>query len=551
MLFWEKWLERVVGVLLVISSLGCCSGDRCCLGLHRLVGSESTQVEGLVQVPNQIGVQNLSTMIVRYNTIFVVWLATACVLVITADAFSFESLRGKKVLVVGGSGRVGGSVVTQLIRHGAGLVVVGGTNPDRFQQAQQRWQRLFPHLTSSLADVSFVALNRDDTESVVSALQQHQQQQQLPHSCRSAFDLVVHTAGPFQGKVGQSAVLEACLTQNIAYVDVCDDYDTARAAKTRFDDMARSTNTPCLLSTGCWPGVSSLMAKQLVHTALARHPSLRSCDLSVELSFFTAGSGGAGVTLLVATFLILAEQALTIVNGRRIGVPPMTGYATIDFGTTVGQQDVAHLNLLETASLHDNLRLANVASRFGTAPPFWNALLGVMAQLPTSWLLNEELMRNLSIFSLPIVRLVDTLAGATNAMRCDVKTPKSTKAAADDSTCSCYTAIYAHENLEPCVGECVVAFCAAVLGGAVPPGVHFPEEAIPAGPDLAQVLALASVGAHTEVHVSRDGTSGDDDDDDGGGTTAATQLMEHLAPESVWGTRPESNSTPVLELSSP
>jgi hypothetical protein len=383
----------------------------------------------------------------------------------------------------------------------------------------------------------------------VAALQQ-QQQHQLPHH-RAAFDLVVHTAGPFQGKVGQSAVLEACLTQNIPYVDVCDDYDTARAAKTRFDDTARRTNTPCLLSTGCWPGVSSLMAKQLVHTALARHPSLRPSDLSVELSFFTAGSGGAGVTLLVATFLILAEKALTIVNGRRIGVPPMTGYATINFGTTVGQQDVAHLNLLETASLHDNLRLANVASRFGTAPPFWNALLGVMAQLPTSWLLNEELMRNLSIFSLPIVRLVDTLAGATNAMRCDVKTPKSsTKAAADDDATSCYTAIYAHENLEPCVGECVVAFCAAVLGGAVPPGVHFPEEAIPAGPDLAQVLALASVGAHTEVHVSRDGTGGDGTSG-GGGTTAATQQpMEHLAPESVWGTRPES-STPVLELSLP
>jgi hypothetical protein len=30
-----------------------------------------------------------------------------------------------------------------------------------------------------------------------------------------------------------------------------------------------------------------------------------------------AGSGGAGVTLLVATFLILSEKALTVVNGQR------------------------------------------------------------------------------------------------------------------------------------------------------------------------------------------------------------------------------------------
>jgi len=65
------------------------------------------------------------------------------------------------------------------------------------------------------------------------------------------------------------------------------------------------------------PGVSSLMAKQLMRKVLKEVPSLKPEDLSVDFSFFTAGSGGAGVTLLVATFLILAEEALTIVNGRR------------------------------------------------------------------------------------------------------------------------------------------------------------------------------------------------------------------------------------------
>jgi hypothetical protein len=40
-------------------------------------------------------------------------------------------------------------------------------------------------------------------------------------------------------------------------------------------------------------------------------------DLTVDFSFFTAGSGGAGATLLVATFLILAEDALEVVDGRR------------------------------------------------------------------------------------------------------------------------------------------------------------------------------------------------------------------------------------------
>jgi len=117
-----------------------------------------------------------------------------------------------------------------------------------------------------------------------------------------------------------------------------------------------------------------------------------------------------------------------------------------------------------------------------------------MAQLPPSLLANEELMSKLAVFSLPIVRLVDYFAGATNAMRCDVS-GDGIKA----------TAIYAHENLEPCVGECVAAFCAAVLSdGVVPPGVWFPEEAISGGADAAAVLELASVGAHTVQAESKE-----------------------------------------------
>ena len=81
------------------------------------------------------------------------------------------------------------------------------------------------------------------------------------------------------------------------------------------------------------------------------------------------------------------------------------------------------------------------------------------------------------------------LAGATNAIRVDL-------------TCNARpdlqaTAIYAHENLEPCVGESIAAFGAAILSDAVSKGVWFPEEAIAAGTDAAAVLGMASVGTHT------------------------------------------------------
>lgn len=391
----------------------------------------------------------------------------------SADSISFGALQGKHVLVVGGSGRVGGSVVTQLLQRGA-IVTVGGTNLNNLEVSRARWSEMFE--TVDADSIGFSILDRENPDSVSKAIQE------------KSPDLVVHTAGPFQGKVGTTnGVLEAAVNNKVPYVDVCDDYCTARAAKSKYSQLAESGGTPCIISTGCWPGVSSLMAKSLARKVLATDKSLKPEDLTVDFSFFTAGSGGAGATLLVATFLILAEEALTVVKGRRTPVSAMVGYEDISFGPIVGTKPVAPLNLLETASIHDVLGVGSVKALFGTAPGFWNQLLGLMAQLPSSLLANEDIMTKLAIFSLPIVRVVDYFAGATNAMRCDVTAPDDTKA----------SAIYAHENLEPCVGECVVAFCSAVLSGKVSPGIWFPEEAITSDEDIVDVLSLASVGAHT------------------------------------------------------
>ena len=417
-------------------------------------------------------------------TVTKVWLVAFLVCIPLSQGFSvgepgskisFDALQGKKVLVVGGSGRVGGSVVTQLTKRGS-QVTVGGTRDTTFGESKARWLSLFPELQPEMQKIDFVPLDREVSSSVLPII-------------KKDFDLVVHTAGPFQGKVkAPNGVLEACCEAGIPYVDVCDDYCTASAAKARYASEAKA---PCIISTGCWPGVSSLMAKQLVGKSLRENKSLKPEDLTVNFSFFTAGSGGAGVTLLVATFLILAEKALTIVDGRRREVDSMKEYSSINFGPDVGNKSVAHLNLLETASIADNLGIGNVKSLFGTAPDFWNALLGVMAQLPPSLLANEDLMRKLSVFSLSVIRLVDAFAGATNAMRCDVSCAKMPDLKA--------TAIYAHENLEPCVGECVTAFATAALSGQVRSGVWFPEEAIEFGDDTAAVLGLASVGAHTTL----------------------------------------------------
>jgi len=169
-------------------------------------------------------------------------------------------------------------VVTQLIQHSPASIVVGGTSDARFKSSRKRWIDQFPAYEEELLKkVNFVAVDRERPESVAAAFDND----------GNDIDLVVHAAGPFQGKVKcPNGVLEACVTASIMYIDVCDDYCTASAAKTKYAARAQA---PCILSTGCWPGVSSLMAKQLVSKTLSTYPSLKPEDLSVDFSFFTAG----------------------------------------------------------------------------------------------------------------------------------------------------------------------------------------------------------------------------------------------------------------------
>lgn len=302
------------------------------------------------------------------------------------------------------------------------------------------------------------------------------------------------------------------------YIDVCDDYQTAIATRNKYSLQAINYNIPCIISTGCWPGVSSLMAKVLIETILTQQQqdnnnkkNITSKDLQVDFSFFTAGSGGAGLTLLVATFLILSERALTYINHIPVLIQPMKQYHSQYFGNIVQNKDISHLNLLETSSIYNKYNISNITSYFGTAPNFWNTLLGGMVQIiPSDILANEVLMKQLSIFSLPIVRLVDYFAGATNAMRVDVSImnydnhqdnnhDNNNQRQQQQQKQLVGTAIYAHENLEPCVGECVIAFCCAILSSKkiVKPGIWFPEEAIPIQ-YVSNVLELASINAHTK-----------------------------------------------------
>mmetsp|Transcript_20087 Transcript_20087/g.22961 ORF Transcript_20087/g.22961 Transcript_20087/m.22961 type:complete len:204 (+) Transcript_20087:357-968(+) len=111
----------------------------------------------------------------------------------------------------------------------------------------------------------------------------------------------------------------------------------------------------------------------------------------------------------------------------------------------------------------------NVSSRFGTDPLPWNYLFGAMKSIPRSILYNRNLMQQFALFSEPIIRVVDKLVGATNAMRVDVSTKGG---AGDNEKKITVTSLIVHTDLEMAVGLATAAFALEVLKGTTKSNNH-------------------------------------------------------------------------------
>ena len=126
-----------------------------------------------------------------------------------------ESSATCDVLVIGGNGRVGASTVrwlNRLSRRCSGStplkLAIGGRSRANFEAVSHRLQ--LPELVFRPMDIEACAAS-------------------LVPAVRGA-GLVVHTAGPFQGR-SQPELLGACIEAGVPYCDVCDEYALSRRAK--------------------------------------------------------------------------------------------------------------------------------------------------------------------------------------------------------------------------------------------------------------------------------------------------------------------------------
>uniref|UniRef100_A0A5B7AYT3 Saccharopine dehydrogenase NADP binding domain-containing protein n=1 Tax=Davidia involucrata TaxID=16924 RepID=A0A5B7AYT3_DAVIN len=350
-----------------------------------------------------------------------------------------ERTRNSRVLILGGTGRVGGSTAIALSKLCPDLrIIVGGRNREKGAA-----------MVATLGKNSeFAEVNIDDVKSLEAAL--------------NDVDLVVHTAGPFQ-QAEKCTVLEAAIENKTAYVDVCDDTSYAWRAKS-YMNKALAANIPAITTGGIYPGVSSVMAAELVRAARSESKGVPE---RLRFYYYTAGSGGAGPTILATSFLLLGEEVVAYNKGEKIKLKPYSGMLNIDFGKGIGKRDVYLLNLPEVRSAHEVLGIPTVSARFGTAPFFWNWGMTAMTSLfPAEFLRDRSKVQQLVQLFDPLVRAVDGISGERVSMRVDLECSDGRNT----------LAIFSHRKLSVSVGTSTAAFALAILEGFTQPGVWFPEE---------------------------------------------------------------------------
>jgi len=399
-----------------------------------------------------------------FRTLVTVWIVfsqrTECLTTSSTSASPPAPTSIKKILVVGGNGRVGGSAARHIhiLDEGGVELILGGRSQKSFEGSKARITSQLRAKSLTVPQITFQPLDLNNSPSTLAETIQ-----------KCGADAVVHTAGPFQQRT-RPTLLEASVRAGVPYVDVCDEPPLCEAGK-RLGDLAEKNGVVAVTAAGIWPGASALMAAQAVDE-LRRLDGDDGSPIDITMSFFTAGTGNAGATIVSATFLLLCQNALTIAAGEKVEVEPWTEAKEVDFRGSQGVKTVRLLDNPDVFTLYNSLSGINsLSSRFATAPGAWNQLFGAMKSLiPRDILSNTDLMQGLSLFSLPIIRAVDKLVGATNAMRVDASSANTGR--------KC-TFIVTHDDLEQCVGLATAAFILELIetgNDQIKPGVYYPAE---------------------------------------------------------------------------
>jgi saccharopine dehydrogenase-like NADP-dependent oxidoreductase len=353
----------------------------------------------------------------------------------------------QRLLVVGGSGRIGSAVVRDLLRNSEAALTIAGRSRPRLEAA-------------AAALPGCVDIRTLDLDSATVA--------ELTCIVRG-YDLVLLCVGPFRAR--PPSLMLACISAGVNYVDVCDDR-RATAERLAFDATARAAGVTALIDTGTFPGIDNV----LVADALARNPGAD----SVHLHFLCQGSGGGGFGVLQTTFIAVSRPYAELHEGAWQHMPSYGLRQRVAFAEPIGHRPVYGFEVPEIWSLAESLpQLRTVTSRFGTTPDLWNWATWALARLPNSLRNDLTWLDNAATFMIPWVHRLDHLAGEALAIRIDVQGPGVHEV----------IHFFAPSTTEA-VGWATGAAAHMMLDGAIAgPGVLLPEKAIPPAAYMAALQA--------------------------------------------------------------
>lgn len=344
-----------------------------------------------------------------------------------------------RVLIVGGSGRIGSSVAADLVAHTEAQVIITGRNAV-----------VGNAIASQLGSgVEFLALDLSEKDKLREAIATSQ--------------IVIHCAGPFHYR--DANVLKTCIENGVNYLDVSDHRSFTRKAL-NYQAEAEKAGVTAIVNTGIFPGISNSMVRECVE-------QLDSAD-RIHLSYVVSGSGGAGVTVMRTTFLGLQNPFESLIDGKWQIVKPYSDRETIEFPPPYGKTGVYWYDMPETFTLPDTFPVKTVITKFGSVPDLYNYLTWFVAKTwPASWLKNPAVIEFLANVSHRMTNVSDRFTGIGVAIRSEVTGIKNGQPAS-------YCSTLVHENTAVAAGCGTGTLAQLMLDNKLnKPGVWVVEQALP------------------------------------------------------------------------
>lgn len=189
-------------------------------------------------------------------------------------------------------------------------------------------------------------------------------------------DLVLNCAGPYY-RTGRP-VLEACIDEEVDYMDLGDDHESA-ADLLELDERARRAGITALICCGIAPGMVNVLARAL---ALEMDEVI-----NIDLAWVTGstppkeGREKGGAAVIEHMLHCCMGRCATVRDGRVVMIPSFRRGHLLEFPESLGPYRVFELGHAETATMPRFLpRVKNVRTMGALNPPYLNGVFRGMAR---------------------------------------------------------------------------------------------------------------------------------------------------------------------------